>query len=281
MRKTQRKTQQSDRAFRAKHALGQNFITDESLLNELADLSGVTHEDTVLEIGPGMGTLTKALSDRSARVLAIEYDESLRPYLEVRLHGCNNVQVRFADALKVPLKQTLQEIFGEVSKLCVCANLPYYITSELIAKLTRELPEARSMAFMVQREVAEKMLAAPGDEGYGPLALTLQWRYDLRIAKEVPRECFEPQPKVDSAFVVLDRLEVSPYPVRDEAKLERFIKGAFAMRRKTLMNNLGGLGVPREKCRACLGVLGLPESVRAEELSLKDFCVLCDELMED
>ena len=281
MRRTQKKNQKSDRAFHTKHALGQNFITDESRLNELADLSGVTHEDTVLEIGPGMGTLTKALSDRAARVLAIEYDETLRPYLEVRLHGCNNVQVLYADALRVPLKQTLKETFGTISDLRVCANLPYYITSELIAKLTRELPEACSMAFMVQQEVAEKMLAAPGNEGYGPLALTLQWHYDLNIAKEVPRECFEPQPKVDSAFVVLRRRKTAPYPVRDDAKLERFIRGSFAMRRKTLMNNLGGLGIPREKCRTCLQSLGLPESVRAEELGLRDFCVLCDELMEN
>ena len=265
-------------AFHAKHALGQNFILDDGLLSELADLSGVTREDTVLEIGPGMGTLTRALSERAQRVLCVEYDETLRPYLEARLSGCKNVEILFADALGIRFDKEIRERFGEAAPLRVCANLPYYITSELITKLTQELPDARSMALMVQREVADKMRSVPGEDGYGPLALRLQRRYAVRIAKEVPRDCFEPKPRVDSAFVVLDRLDAPAVPVKDEAKLERLIRMAFAMRRKTLMNNLGAMGIPREESRRILQKMGLPESVRAEEMSLAEFCALADRI---
>ena len=272
-----RKQTGKETGYRHKHTLGQNFIQDEQLLQQLAELSGVTQKDTVVEIGPGFGSMTRYLSQNASQVLAIEYDEDLKPFLEARLAGCGNVTILYQDVLKTNLAEEVRKRFGKPECLRVAANIPYYITSELIEQVTSQLPEAESIALMVQKEVAEKIIAVPGKEGYGLLSLEIQWRYVPEILMNVPREHFEPQPKVDSSFMLLTKRQSQPFPVQNEKHLQKLIRAAFSAKRKTLANNLSSvLHVDKEDCCGCLRTMGLKESQRAEEMGLAEFCRLSD-----
>lgn len=261
--------------FHHKHSLGQNFIEDETLLEELAGLSLAGENDCVLEIGPGFGALTKPLAARSLRTLSLEIDSTLLPILRVALEHSPNAEVVLGDVMKTDLAGLVSEHFGTECSLRVAANLPYYITSDVLQKLMKELPQAKSIAVMIQKEVAEKLLTGPGDDGYGPLTLMLNLYYDIEIAKHVPAACFTPPPKVDSAFVVMERREAPRYPLDDEDAFMRLVKAAFAMRRKTLPNNLMGFfRKDREGTIALLESCGIGEKQRAEELTLEQFCRL-------
>ena len=272
---------QKRHGFHQKHSLGQNFIEDEALLEQLCELALVTQEDCVLEIGAGFGALTKPLSRRAKHVVSVEIDRALIPILNVTLEGCKNARVVCADAMRTDLAALAREEFGEDAPLRVAANLPYYITTDLLTKLIRELPQAQSIAVMVQREVGDKLLSNPGEEGYGPLALLCRYRYDVRRALDVPAQCFNPPPKVDSCFMVLERRSEGAFPVRDEALLLRLIRGAFVMRRKTLANNLSAcFAMDRAQALACIEATGLGAQARAEELSLAQFCALADRIGE-
>ncbi len=262
--------------FKTSHALGQNFILDKGLLSELASLSCIENQDTVVEIGPGMGGLTCELAKRAKQVFAVEADERLRPYLEVTLSKLKNVSVFYSDVLKLDLRKEIESRFGLVNSLRVAANLPYYITSELIHKLTAELSEALSMALMVQKEVAVKMTAAPGCEGYGPLSLMLQWRYDVQIVRDIARTEFVPVPKVDSSFVLLKKYKEKPFYVSNEKSLNRLIQSSFILRRKTLRNSLSAAGYDKELCQKALEKMNIGLNARAEELTLKDYCMLSE-----
>ena len=265
--------------FQQKHSLGQNFIEDEALLEQLCELALITGEDCVLEIGAGFGALTRPLARRAKRVVSVEIDRALIPILNVTLEGLSNAQVVCADAMRIDLAALAREAFGEDAPLRVAANLPYYITTDLLTKLIRELPQAKSIAVMVQREVGDKLLSGPGEEGYGPLTLLCRYRYDVRRALDVPAACFNPPPKVDSCFMVLERRGEGACPVRDEALLLRLLKGAFVMRRKTLANNLCSCFAMDRACAlACIEAAGLGAQARAEELSLEQFCALADEI---
>ena len=266
-----------DAGHHPKHSLGQNFIHDPGLLKELAALSAVTSGDCVLEIGPGMGTLTRALAERARRVLCVEIDQTLEPFLALVLQAHPNAEVVFSDVMQTNLAKLCLERFGSNASIRVAANLPYYITTDVLQKLMRELTQARSIAVMVQAEVAQKLIAAPGDEGYGPLCLECQWRYAVRIARFVPAECFDPKPKVDSAFVVLERRSTPPCMVSDEGLLLRLFRSAFAMRRKTLANNLRAFpGMDKDRVEACLLRAGLLPTARAEQMDIDAFCRLAD-----
>lgn len=266
-------------SFHQKHSLGQNFIEDEALLEELADLSLVTKEDCVLEIGPGFGALTKPLSDRAKRVISLEIDKTLIPILNVTLEHHKNAQVICADVMKTNLSELVKEHFGENCSVRVAANLPYYITTDVINKLLRELPEARSIAIMIQKEVGDKLLAGPGDDGYGPLAIFCQYFCEVRRAMDVPAACFNPPPKVDSSFMVLIRRDAPAFDAGNEAVFQRLIKGAFAMRRKTLVNNLITVfSMKRDDAASLLENMGLKPSVRAEALTIEQLCELSREL---
>ena len=258
--------------FRNSHALVQSFILNEELLDELASLSCIENHDIVLEIGPGMGGLTCELAKRAKRVFAVEADERLRPYLELSLSKYNNISICFADVLKLNLRDEIESRYGIVDSLRVAANLPYYITSELIQKLTRELPDARTMALMVQKEVAEKMIAVPGNAGYGPLSLLLQWQYDVQIVRSIPRTEFEPAPKVDSAFVLLKKKIEKQSSTIDEEHLFKLIRSAFLQKRKTLCNSLAAAGYDKDLCKQTLDKLNIDPHARAEELYLNDYC---------
>ena len=265
--------------FHHKHSLGQNFIEDEALLEQLAEYSLVTPEDCVLEIGPGMGALTKPLASRAKKVVSLEIDQTLLPFLRVALEKHPNAQIVQGDVMKTNLAELTLEHFGEGASLRVAANLPYYITTDVITKMLRELPQAKSIAVMIQKEVGEKLMSGPGDEGYGPLAILCQYLCHVRCAMDVPAACFTPPPKVDSCFMVLERREKPLCDVKDEALFMRLIKAVFLMRRKTLLNNLiSGMGLGRERAQEVLEESGIEGNVRAEALSIEQLGALANAL---
>ena len=265
-------------SFHQKHSLGQNFIEDEALLSQLAELSLVTAEDCVLEIGPGFGALTKPLAERAKQVVSLEIDRTLIPILNVTLEKYANARVICDDVMRTNLSALVAE-GADCPSLRVAANLPYYITTDVLTKLMRELPQAKSIAVMIQKEVGDKLLSGPGDDGYGPLAVMCQYRYHVMRALDVPAACFNPPPKVDSSFMVLEKLEQPSVNAGDEEIFTRLVRSAFAMRRKTLLNNLvSGFSLNREQAAACLGAANLSAQARAEELSLEDFAGLAIQL---
>ena len=264
--------------FHHKHSLGQNFIEDENLLEQLASPSLATSEDCILEIGPGFGALTKPLASRCKQIVSLEIDKTLLPILRVALEKHPNAQVVCGDVMKTDLRQLVAETFGDCS-LRVAANLPYYITTDVLNKLLFELPQAKSIAVMIQKEVGDKLLSQPGDDGYGPLAITCQYLCHVRRALDVPAACFTPPPKVDSSFMVLERRTEPLCSVSDEQMFFKLIKSAFVMRRKTLVNNLmAAFSLPREKAVSCIENAGLSAQVRAEALTIEDFAALSNTL---
>lgn len=266
--------------FRPKHSLGQNFLLEDSLVSSLAELSLAGPEDCVLEIGPGMGTMTRQLALRCRRLVAIEVDRSLEPYLNAALSGLSNAEVRYADVMRTDLKALGAELSGQ-GPLRIAANLPYYITTEILKKCLKELPQARSMAFMVQKEVADKLLSDPGQEGYGPLPILCQRGYTIARAMEVEKERFTPSPHVDSTFVVLERRKVPLCPVQSEEGFARMLHGLFLQRRKTLINGLAGqCGLTREEALELVRRAGFSDTVRAEALPIEALCRLSDLLEE-
>lgn len=264
--------------FHHKHSLGQNFIEDEALLEQLAELSLVTPEDNVLEIGPGFGALTRPLAARCRRIVSLEIDGTLLPILRVTLERCDNAEVVQGDVMKTDLPALVQEKLGD-GPLRVAANLPYYITTDVLTKLLTELPQARSIAVMIQKEVGDKLLSRPGEDGYGPLAILCQYLCEVRRALDVPAACFTPPPKVDSSFMVLERRETPLCAVADEALFMKLVRGAFVMRRKTLVNNLmSAFALSREEATGCLERVQLPAQVRAEALSIEELARLSGEI---
>lgn len=273
----QKKHHHPQGGFHHKHSLGQNFIEDENLLEQLADLSLVTNEDYVLEVGPGFGALTKPLARRAKQIVSLEIDTTLLPILNVALEHFDNTRVIHGDIMKTDLAALVQEAFPAGGPLRIAANLPYYITTDVLMKFLRELPQARSIAVMIQKEVGDKLLSQPKEEGYGPLAILCQYYCDVQRALNVPAACFTPPPKVDSSFMVLIRREEPLYPLADEAVFLKLVKGAFAMRRKTLVNNLvASFPIGRDQAAQLMEEAGLNAQARAEELSIEAFCRLSD-----
>ena len=265
--------------FRHKHSLGQNFIEDEALLEQLAEYALVTAQDCVLEIGPGFGALTKPLARRAKQVVSLEIDQTLFPILNVALEHYDNAHVVHGDVMKTDLASLVSDSFRDDCSLRVAANLPYYITTDVLTKLLLTLPQAKSIAVMIQKEVGDKLLSRPGDDGYGPLAILCQYFCDVQRAADVPAACFNPPPKVDSSFMVLTRYEHKPHAAQDEALMLRLIKGAFVMRRKTLVNNLiACFPLSREQAGTAIEAAGLDLQCRAESLSIAQLCLLADEI---
>ncbi len=260
-----------------KHSLGQNFIYDTELLARLVDVAGVCDTDDVLEIGPGAGTLTTELAQRVRRVLSIEIDRDLLPALERALSPYSNAEVVCGDALKLDLKTLTGAHFG--GRFKIVANLPYYITTDILTKVLFGGLPVDAIAVMVQREVGDKLMSAPGDDGYGPLALACQYYAKVTRALDVPASCFTPPPKVDSAFMVLTMREQPPVDA-DPAVLFRVIRAGFAMRRKTLANNLQAtFALTKQEAGHVLAAAELPPTVRGERLSLADFARLAQVLV--
>ena len=267
--------------FHHSHALGQNFILDEAFLGHLLDAAEIAPADNVLEIGPGAGVMTALLSERAGRVLAVELDRRLFPVLEEVLEGRDHVDLVNRDFLRADdMDNLLRESFGD-GKYRVVANLPYYITADILLKLTGAMRQPESICIMVQKEAAERVMSQPGSKQWCALAATLRYYGSARVLEEVPPEAFDPPPHVTSAFIRIDRWEKPPVRPRNEALFLRLINAAFAMRRKTLANNLkASFGLSQETVRAVLGETGLDERVRGEALDLKQLCRVADALAD-
>lgn len=261
--------------LRADKKLGQNFLIDEDIVRRIVQAAELTPADKVLEVGPGIGTLTQGLAESGADVVAVELDKRLLPVLDVTLAGYDNVRIVNGDILKVDI---MQELGAENFK--VCANLPYYITTPIIfALLEKRLPMERLVA-MVQKEVAERMAAKPGGRDYGALSVAIQYFTEPEIAFIVPPSSFIPAPAVDSAVIVCKRRQKPPVEVCDEALFFRVVKAAFSMRRKMLNNALKNMGISSEQCAKWLELAGVDGRRRGETLTLKDFAALTNTFRE-
>lgn len=261
--------------LRADKKLGQNFLIDENVVHQIVAAAELSEADTVLEVGPGIGTLTQGLAESKARVVAVELDTRLLPVLATTLNGYDNVRVVHGDILKV----NIMEVIGAPS-FKVCANLPYYITTPIIfALLEKRLPMERLVA-MVQKEVAERMAAQPGGKEYGALSVAIQYYTEPKIAFIVPPTSFIPAPAVDSAVIVCKRREKPPVEVCDEGLFFRVVKAAFSLRRKMLSNSLKNMGIKSEQVVKWLELAGVDGKRRAETLSLEDFAKLTNSFNE-
>ena len=246
--------------------LGQNFLISEDVVRRIAAAAELTEGDAVLEIGPGIGTLTQALAETGADVTAVELDRRLLPVLYKTLEGYSNVRVINADVLELNVNEAMG---GKTFK--VAANLPYYITTPIIfALLEKKLPVER-MVVMVQKEVAERMTAAPGGKEYGALSVAMQYYTEPELAFIVPPDCFIPRPSVDSAVVVCKNRATPPVDVCDEKLFFKVVKAAFSLRRKMLSNALKNMGITAQQAQEWLALAGIDPKRRGETLSLQDF----------
>ena len=265
-----------DGEIRYKHDLGQHFLYDTALLRSLVQQAGVTKTDRVLEIGPGAGTLTVCLCEAAERVIAVEVDEAILPFLRVATEGFGNVEILQGDIRRMNL-QAIAAMLG--NDLMVVANIPYNITTPIFELFWGSSLPVRVMAVMVQKEVAQKLVALPGDEAYGQMSLRCQYYCEPQVLAQIPAEAFTPPPKVDSAFVKLTFRKEPIAPVVDEALLWRLVQAAFAQRRKTLVNALRSVTtLTAEELREVLSRLNMPPMVRGETLSLEEWIQLANAL---
>lgn len=255
--------------FRFDKALGQNFIFDGNLLSAIAADAGAAAGETVVEIGTGAGTLTRALADTADRVISFEVDERLKDILSLTLAGADNVTVVFRDVLKMTDAELSAVVGG--GSFRVAGNLPYCVTTPMIMRFAESALPVSSITVMVQKEVADRLVARPGTPEYSAVTLGVKLFGDARITRDVGRRMFLPAPNVDSAVVRIDRVEGRSCG-EDPAALRRIIRAGFAMRRKTLANNLAAAySVPREKANEAIAAAGFPPLVRGETLSLSDY----------
>ncbi|MGI6698635.1 MAG: 16S rRNA (adenine(1518)-N(6)/adenine(1519)-N(6))-dimethyltransferase RsmA [Clostridia bacterium] len=256
--------------------LGQNFLVDKNILQKMVTAAEISKDDQVLEIGPGVGTLTRELASRAGKVVAVELDRRLVPVLECTVKPFGNVELINGDILDLDLAALWDGHF--TGRVKVAANLPYYVTSPIVMKLLEQRLPLQRIVIMVQKEVARRMSARPGSKDYGALSIAVQYRSKPCIVAEVPPTVFLPPPKVDSAIVRLDVQPEPRYSVKDEALLFKLVKGAFGQRRKTLLNALGSSFATLDKQRLgeALEASGIDPKRRGETLSIDEFCRLAD-----
>ena len=268
--------------FSFQKKFGQNFLIDPHVLDNIIAAAEITKDDFVLEIGPGIGTLTQYLAEAAREVVAVEIDSTLIPILEDTLSAYDNVSVINEDVLKVDLRKLAEERNGG-KPIKVVANLPYYITTPIIMSLFESHVPLKSLTVMVQKEVALRMQAGPGTKDYGALSLAVQYYASPYLAANVPPNCFMPRPNVGSAVIRLTRFEETPVQVKDEKLLFRLIRASFNQRRKTLQNGLVNsqeLDFTKEQVAAAIATLGVSPSVRGEALTLEQFAALANALSE-
>ena len=262
--------------FNFQKKFGQNFLINTSILEEIIDAAEITREDFVLEIGPGIGTMTQYLCEAAREVVAVEIDTNLIPILGDTLSAYDNVEVMNADILKVDIAKLADERNGG-KPIKVVANLPYYITTPIIMGLFESHVPIDSITIMVQKEVADRMQEGPGSKEYGALSLAVQYYAKPEIVVNVPPSCFMPQPKVGSAVIRLTRHENPPVDVDNEKLMFQVIRASFNQRRKTLangLNNFGSFSLGKEKIQKSIEELGVPVNIRGEALSLEQFAKL-------
>ena len=268
--------------FSFQKKFGQNFLIDHHVLDKIIAAAEITKDDFVLEIGPGIGTLTQYLAEAAREVVAVEIDSTLIPILEDTLSAYDNVSVINEDVLKVDLRKLAEERNGG-KPIKVVANLPYYITTPIIMSLFESHVPLKSLTVMVQKEVALRMQAGPGTKDYGALSLAVQYYASPYLAANVPPNCFMPRPNVGSAVIRLTRFGETPVQVKDEKLLFRLIRASFNQRRKTLQNGLVNsqeLDFTKEQVAAAIATLGVSPSVRGEALTLEQFAALANALSE-
>lgn len=266
--------------FRLQKKYGQNFLIDTNILRKIMGAAQITKEDCVLEIGPGIGTLTQYLAEAADRVIAVEIDKDLIPILEETLAAYDNITLLNADILKVDLQKLSEEQCGG-RPFKVVANLPYYITTPIIMALFESHVPLESITVMVQSEVAGRMQVGPGTKDYGALSLAVQYFAKPEAMVQVPASCFIPRPKVDSTVIRLTRHIDPPVEVDDEAYLFAVIRASFNQRRKTLVNglvNAGSLGVTRQQVEDVLAQMGISKTIRGETFTLERFAELSNRL---
>ena len=264
--------------FRFSKALGQNFLTAAWVSEQIAASAELDGETGVLEIGPGIGCLTRELSARAAKVVSVELDARLQPILAETLTGCENVEVVFGDILKQDLPRLLEETMPGLRHV-VCANLPYNVTSPVLTALLRS-GCFETITVMIQREVARRICASPGEADYGAFGIFVQWYMDTEILFDVPPSCFVPQPKVTSSVIRLKRRAAPPVEVADEALFFAIVRAAFNQRRKTLVNALSaGLGLDKTAAEAAVTAAGFDPRIRGEAVPLGGFATIADEIL--
>ena len=264
--------------FRFSKALGQNFLIDPRVCPRMAAESGAAECAGAIEVGPGLGVLTWELAQVAKKVVAIELDQRLFPVLGETLADCPNVELVQGDVLKLDLHALIQEKFGG-QEVCVCANLPYYITSPVIMGLLEGGLPLKSITVMVQKEAAERICAQPGQRACGAVSVSVHYHSQPQVLFGVSRGSFLPPPNVDSAVIRLDLRREPPVQVADEGWFFRVSRAAFAQRRKTAANSISAsLSLPKAQVEAALGAAGIPANARAEQLSLEQFAALANAL---
>ncbi|MGI5989828.1 MAG: 16S rRNA (adenine(1518)-N(6)/adenine(1519)-N(6))-dimethyltransferase RsmA [Lachnospiraceae bacterium] len=267
--------------IRFRKRFGQNFLIREDVVEDIVSSAGITEEDAVIEIGPGIGTMTQVLAEHAHSVTAVEIDRDLVQVLKETLSGYDNTEVICGDILKVDLRALVREK-GEGRPVKVVANLPYYITTPILMELLESGAGFESITVMVQKEVAERVQAGPGTKAYGVLSLAVQYRARPEVVLDVPASSFMPSPNVDSAVLHLKLFDKPAVAVKDEEFLFRLIKAAFGQRRKTMVNAVssGALGLSKQQAAQALAAEGLSPQVRGETLSLEQFARLSDRLCQ-
>lgn len=262
--------------FNFQKKFGQNFLIDTTVLERIINAAEITKDDCVLEIGPGIGTMTQYLAERAGEVVAVEIDKALIPILEDTLLEYDNVTVINEDILKVDIEKLAMDKNGG-KPIKVVANLPYYITTPIIMGLFESHVPLKSITIMVQKEVADRMQVGPGTKDYGALSLAVQFYAEPKIVANVPPNCFIPRPNVGSAVIRLMRYSEPPVAVNDEKKMFAIIRASFNQRRKTLVNglvNAANLNISKEQILLTLEKMGLPATIRGEALTLEQFAEL-------
>lgn len=267
--------------FKFSRSLGQNFLTNKKVIDEIVEGADITKEDLVIEIGPGIGVLTAAAAEKAGKVIAIEIDTNLVTILGDTLAEFDNVKVINENVLKLNLAKIIEEEAGYYKAVKVIGNLPYYITTAIIMKLLEEKLPVESITIMMQKEVAERIKAEPGSRIYGAISVAVQYYCSVNVVENVPKEYFMPMPKVDSAVLRLDVRKEAPVNLLDEKMFFRCIKAGFSQRRKTLLNSLTGTGFGKGVISKCLVNAGIDGKRRAETLSLSDFAAVANELVKE
>lgn len=262
--------------FKFSKSLGQNFLIDDSVLNDIVNGADVNGEDFIIEIGPGVGTLTAQLLNKAKKVTSIELDNDLIPILQQELGDHPNFSLIHKDALKVDFN----EVIGDEKSVKLVANLPYYVTTPIIVNLLKNKYNFKSLTIMIQKEVAERMDAEPNCKEYGSLSLLVQYYCDTKIIRKVAPSSFMPRPKVESIVIRLDRLEEPRVKVKDENLMFEIIRNSFNMRRKTLWNGVKNMGVDKENLMKAFEEAGVDPKRRGETLSLEEFARLSDCIYE-
>lgn len=260
--------------LRANKKLGQNFLISEDIINSIVEKSEITKEDVVVEIGPGIGSLTTALIANARKVIAIELDPNMVDILKNRLNIFDNLEIIYGDILKTDIANLIKDY----DSVKVVANLPYYITTPIIMKLLEEKLKFKSITVMVQKEVGERVCSTCKDKEYGAITVSVQYYTNPKIVIDVPKDNFLPSPEVDSCVIKLDLLDKPRVSVKDERLFFRLVKGAFTQRRKTISNSLTCIGRTKEEIEKILEDLNIEKRLRAENLSIEQYAEIANRL---